>query len=372
MTVPACVNCHNTAAASPKKDWKLGNVRGVLEVASVIDAQLANGAALSRSIIVGAILIGFVLLGITLVVARSVTRPIGGLIDAMQKFAIGNFETVPPSPGRRDEIAQLATTFNDMVSELSFAREREAVDQARSATMQAELVRVAHLTTMGQIAASIAHEINQPLAAIVANSNAGLRWLAHATPNLDEARLALNRVVKDGHRASSIIGSIRAIFKKGDTGQALLDLNELIEEVLRLTQNELQNRRVSVRADLANELPKIMGNRIQLHLVIRNLIMNAIEAMSTVMDRERILDIRSEILKPSGVRMTVANSGRGIDPEKIDRIFDAFFTTKAHGMGMGLSICRSIIEAHGGRLSTSPRLPHGAVFELVLPAELGK
>ena len=193
-------------------------MRGVLEIASVIDTQLANGAALSRSIIIGAILIGLVLLGITLVVARSVTRPIGGLIGAMQKFAAGNFKTVLPGLGRKDEIGRLAVAFNNMVSELAAAREREVVDQARTATMQAELARVARLTTMGQMAASIAHEINQPLAAIVANGNAGLRWLAHATPNLDEARAALNRIVKDGHRAGDIIGSIRAIFRKGDDG----------------------------------------------------------------------------------------------------------------------------------------------------------
>ncbi len=368
MAVQACVNCHNTTAASPKKDWKLGDVRGVLEIASVIEPQLANGAALSRSIIIGAILIGLVLLGITLAVARSVTRPIGGLIGAMQKFAAGNFETVVPSPAVKDEIAQLAVTFNDMVSELAAAREREVVDQTRTATMQAELARAAHLTTMGQMAASIAHEINQPLAAIVANSNAGLRWLAHATPNLDEARLALNRVVKDGHRASGIIGSIRAIFRKGDAGRAPLDVNDLIQEVLSHTHNELRNKRVSTRTELGKGLPKVMGNRVQLHLVLRNLIMNAVEGMSSITDRERVLHIRSETFTPPGVLVAVADSGTGIDPESIDRIFDAFFTTKPHGMGMGLSICRSIVESHGGRLSAARHLPHGSIFEIVLPA----
>ena len=216
MVVQACVNCHNTIAESPKKDWKLGDVRGVLEITSVIDAELANGAALSRSIIVGAILIGLGLLGIALLVAGSVTRPIEALIGAMQKVAAGNFETVLPGLGRKDEIGRLAGGFNHMVSELGAAREREVEERARTATMQAELTRVARLTTMGRMAASMAHEINQPLAAIVANGNAGLRWLARTPPNFDEARGALDQIVKDGHRASDIIGGIRAIFRKGE------------------------------------------------------------------------------------------------------------------------------------------------------------
>ena len=243
MVVQACVNCHNTTAGSPKKDWKLGDLRGVLEITSVIDASLADGAALSHSIIIGAILLGLVLLAITLAVARSVTRPIEGLIGAMQKVAAGNFETDLPGLGRRDEIGRLAAAFNNMVSELAAARQREAVDQARTAAMQAELGRVARLTTMGQMAASIAHEINQPLAAIMANGNASLRLLAHAPPNLDEARAASHQIVKDGHRASDIIESIRAIFRKSDEGRVPLDVNELVRDVLMLMQGELQNGR---------------------------------------------------------------------------------------------------------------------------------
>jgi C4-dicarboxylate-specific signal transduction histidine kinase len=238
--------------------------------------------------------------------------------------------------------------------------------------MQAELGRVARLTTMGRMAASIAHEINQPLAAIVAGGNASLRWLAHAPPNLDEAQAALHRIVKDGRRASDIIGSIRAIFRKGDERRVPLDVNELVREVLRLTQGELQNGRVSVQTELASELPSVLGNRVQLQLMFRNLIMNAVDAMSSVTDRGRVLHIKSEI-KPSGVRIAVADSGTGIEPESMDRIFDTFFTTKSHGMGMGLSICRSIVQAHGGQLSASPSHPHGSIFEIVLPAaKLGR
>jgi signal transduction histidine kinase len=367
MVVQACVNCHNTIAESPKKDWKLGDVRGVLEVTSVIDAELANGAALSRSIIIGAVLVGLGLLGMVLLVAGSVTRPIENLIGAMQKVAAGNFKTVLPGLGRKDEIGRLAGGFNHMVSELSAAREREVVDRARTATMQAELTRVARLTTMGRLAASMAHEINQPLAAVVANGNAGLRWLARTPPNFDEAREALDQIVKDGHRASDTIEGIRAIFRKGEERRAPLDVNELIGEVLQLTHSEIQSGRVSVRTELMNDLPNVAGNRVQLQLVFRNLIVNAVEAMSSVTDRERVLHIISAIT-PSGVRIAVGDSGTGIDRESIDRIFDTFFTTKSHGMGMGLSICRSIVEAHGGNLSASPSHPYGSIFEIDLPA----
>jgi C4-dicarboxylate-specific signal transduction histidine kinase len=307
------------------------------------------------------------LTAITLVVAGSVTRPIGSLIDAMQKLPVGNYQIVLPGLRRKDEIGRLAVAFNTMVSELAAARRREAADQARTAAMQAELARVSRLTTMGQVAASIAHEINQPLAAIVANGNAGLRWLANATPNLDEVRGALIRMVKDGHRASDVIGSIRTIFRKGDEGKTPLDVNDLIREVLGLVHGQLQNEQVSVRTELFDGLPELSANRVQLQLVIRNLVINAIEAMSSVTDRARVLQVRSEIFKPSGVLVTITDSGRGIDPKSKERIFDAFFTTKSHGMGMGLSICRSIVEAHGGRLTASPAHPHGSVFEIIFP-----
>ena len=367
MAVQACVDCHNSIAGSPKKDWKLGDVRGVLEITSIIDAELANGAALSRHIIGGAILVGLGLLGIALLVAGSVTRPIEALIGAMQKVAAGNFETVFPGLGRKDEIGRLADGFNHMVSQLGAAREREVADRARTATMQAELTRVARLTTMGRLAASMAHEINQPLAAIVANGNAGLRWLARTSPNFDEARVALDQIVKEGHRASDIIEGIRAVFRKGEERRTTVDVNELIGEVLLLTRAEIQNERISVRTELLNNLPKVVGDRIQLQLVFRNLIVNAVEAMNSVTDRERVLHIKSAIM-PSGVRVTVTDFGTGIDQDSKDRIFDTFFTTKSHGMGMGLSICRSIVEAHGGKLSASRSHPYGSIFEIDLPA----
>jgi len=368
MTAQACVNCHNSTATSPKTDWKLGDVRGVLEIDSSIDTQLANGATLSRFIILGAVAIGLIMTGITLIVTRSVTRPIEGLIAAMRSYASGRVQTTIPGLGRKDEIGQLATAFNTMMSDLATAREREAADHARAAKMQAELTRVARFTARGQTVASIAHEINQPLAAIVTNGNAGLRWLALEPPSLDEVRKALNAVVNDGHRASDIIGNLRALFSRSDAQPAPLDVNELIREVLRMLHGELRGDRISVQTELANALPSVIGNRVQLQLVLRNLIVNAIDAMCSITDRDRVLQIRSGLSGQSGVRIAVADTGTGISQETIDRIFDHFFTTKSHGMGVGLSICRSIVENHGGQLAASRLHPYGTIFELVLPA----
>jgi len=226
--------------------------------------------------------------------------------------------------------------------------------------------------TIGAMTASIAHEINQPLAAIVTNSNAGLRWLANASPDLDEARAALKRIAKDGHRASEVIGSIRAMFKKEAQHKGLYDVNDIVQEVLGLVQGEIKKQKVTVRTELANDLPPVLADRVQVQQVVLNLMNNAIDAMSPITDRAHVLRVRSAIHNGNGVSLSVEDSGVGIDPKNAERIFDAFFTTKANGTGLGLAICRSIIEAHGGRLSAAPAQPHGSVFEVVLPAGVAK
>ena len=245
---------------------------------------------------------------------------------------------------RKDEIGQLATAFNAMLAELAAAREREVADQARNAAMQAELSRVARLTTMGEMAASIAHEINQPLAAVVNNANAGLRWLNRETPNTDEIRSALMRIVKDGERGSSIIDSIRAMIRKGDQKKTPLNINELIYDVMQLTQGQFQRQGVSIRSELAEDLPSVVADRIQLQQVILNLFMNAAEAVVSISNRPRLVHVRSEKHDGGGALITVPDSGPGVEPEDAKRIFEAFFTTKAEGMGMGLSICRSMVD----------------------------
>jgi signal transduction histidine kinase len=268
----------------------------------------------------------------------------------------------------RDEIGRLAAAFTDMLAELATARQREIADQTRAVTMQSELARVARLITMGEMAASIAHEINQPLAAIVTNGNAGLRWLANVTPDLGEARAALKRIVNDGHRASQVIASIRAMLKKGGQEKTPIEVNELIREALTLVHGELQDHGVVVESDLAEELPAVPANRVQLQQVVLNLIGNAIEAMGSVTDRPRIIRVNSAKDGMDRVLVTVEDSGTGIEPGDMDHIFEAFFTTKSNGMGLGLAICRSIVEDHGGRLSASAAHPHGSAFRVVLPA----
>lgn len=223
------------------------------------------------------------------------------------------------------------------------------------------------IMAMGEMAASIAHEINQPLAAIVANGNAGLRLLTSATPDLEEARAALKCIVNDSHRASEVIGGIRLMYKKDDHAKAPQDINELIREVLTLVRGEVEHQRISVRMELFGKLPQVPGNQVQLRQVFVNLIMNAVDAMSTVVGRPRILRLKTQVHEFNNLLITVEDSGMGIDPKNIDRIFDAFFTTKSHGMGMGLSICRSVIESHDGRLSVSVGRPHGSIIHVLLP-----
>jgi signal transduction histidine kinase len=218
------------------------------------------------------------------------------------------------------------------------------------------------------LTASIAHEVNQPLAAVVTNANACLRWLAGTTPNLDEAREALARITRDGKRASEVIGRIRALVKKSGTEQVPLDSNELIQEVAGLTQSEIQKNGVVLRMQLAADVPPVLGDRVQLQQVIINLVMNGVEAMATVADRSRELLIRSAQHGSDQVLVAVQDSGVGIDRENLEKIFNAFYTTKSQGMGIGLAISRSIVENHGGRLWAVPNEGPGATFQFTLQA----
>jgi PAS domain S-box-containing protein len=232
---------------------------------------------------------------------------------------------------------------------------------------QLELARAARLTTMGELAASIAHEINQPLAAVVTNGSASLRWLARDVPNLEEAKEALTRVIKDANRASEVIARIRALFKNDKPEYVGVDINGAIRDVLTLTNGTLQSRNVFVRTHLLEGLPLIKGDRIQLQQVIMNLIINGADAMSSVTDRPRILRIESQIDESGKMLVAIEDAGTGLDPNVADRIFEPLITTKPNGMGMGLSICRSIVEAHGGRLWASPGSSYGAVFQFTMP-----
>jgi len=275
---------------------------------------------------------------------------------------------------------------------------------------QADLAHMTRVLTVGELTASIAHEINQPLAAIVTNADAGLRWLSGDTPNLDETSKAIRRISRDGRRASAVVSRMRSLFKKTPTETELLDLNDVIREVVAITQSEAQRKRISLRTDFADDLPPVMGDRVQVQQVILNLLVNAIQALSGLSEGPRELYVssrkvsqnleaspveraslppspglrRDEIAKPTlpeernedhgqksshpeEILIEVRDSGPGLDPEHLNRLFEAFYTTKPQGLGIGLTISRTIAEAHGGRLWAKPNEPRGAVFQFSLP-----
>jgi len=231
-----------------------------------------------------------------------------------------------------------------------------------------ELAHVNRVTTMGQLTASIAHEVSQPIGAVVINAETGLLWLAAQPPDLKEVRDAFDRIIKAGNQAGQVIGRIRALIQKVPTRHDPVDINETIVEVIALTRGEIQRNGVSLRTQLAAGLPLTQGDRIQLQQVILNFFVNAIEAMNGVSEESRELLISTEKDGSDGVLVAVRDSGPGLPPESLERLFDAFYTTKPSGMGMGLSICRSIIEAHGGRVWAGVNAPKGAVFQFTLPA----
>ena len=252
------------------------------------------------------------------------------------------------------------------LSEQKRAADALRLSQANLAEAQAELAHVTRVTALGELAASIAHEISQPVAAVVTNADASLRWLSGVSPDLDEAREAIRRITRDGKRAGNVISRLRSLFKKTGAAKDWLDLDEVIEEVIILTESEARRNKVVLRKELAADLPPVLADRVQLQQVLVNLILNAIEAMASVEDRERVLLLRTQPDEARQVRITVQDSGIGFDPQNAERIFNAFHTTKAAGLGMGLSISRSIVESHGGRLWAMLNDGPGATFQFTI------
>ncbi len=236
------------------------------------------------------------------------------------------------------------------------------------AEVRAELAHVARVTTMGELAASIAHEINQPLTAIVANANASLRWLAHEPPQMEEARQATERIVSEGRRGGAVIERVRALSRRTPLAREPLSINDAVLEVISLIGAEAQKNKVAIEPALEPGLPKVLGDRVQFQQVLLNLTLNAIESMSTTAEGPRTLVISSGVDQGDRVRIAVADSGAGVDPGSIQRLFEPFFSTKPRGMGMGLVISRSIVESHGGRIWVAPNTPRGTVFFFTLPA----
>jgi len=263
-------------------------------------------------------------------------------------------------------IAGITFVILAFASIASVSEQKRAEEALRQA--QADFARVNRVTTMAELTASLAHEVNQPISAAVTNAHACLRWLARDTPNLEEARAAAMRIVKDGTRAAEIIGRIRLHFEKGTPQRELLDVNEVIREMILLLRGELARYSISVRPELAADLPQVMGDRVQLQQVMMNLVSNSIDAMKDL-DGPRELAIKSQRAENEQLMVSVCDTGVGLPPQA-DEIFNAFFTTKFHGIGMGLSISRSIVESHSGRLWAANNSPHGASFHLSLPTKV--
>jgi C4-dicarboxylate-specific signal transduction histidine kinase len=291
----------------------------------------------------------------------SLSALFAGLLSAAQRRATGSLRLARDD--LRGTVEELERSNGALQAES--AERIRAEGALRNA--QADLARVSRLTTMGELAASIAHEVNQPLMAVVTNADTCSRWLAQDPPDLDEARQAAERVVRAGHRAGDIIRTIRALTRKSAPEMARFDVNSAIADVLTLTQGELQRHDVLLETKLSAGIEPVLGDRGQMQQVILNLIVNGIEAMTANIYDPRVLRVSSRTEGPSNVLVAVADTGTGLDTTKMDRIFDAFFTTKPEGMGMGLSICRSIVEAHGGRLWASPNSPRGSIFQFTVP-----
>lgn len=294
-----------------------------------------------------------VLMGILL--TRAIARPITGMTGAMAALAKGDTSIDVPGIDRRDEIGAMAAAVNVF--------KKGIIERQKT---QVELAHVSRVATMGQLTASIAHEINQPISAALTNADAALNWLAADPPNLDKGRESLHHIVTDCQRAGDIVHRIRAMVRKAPLPKSRLDVNAAVLDVIAMVRSEAVRHGISVQIQLAEDLPQIEGERIQLQQVLLNLILNAVEAMNSLEDGKRELQISTERDVAGGVLVAVRDSGPGLEPTNAERVFDAFYTTKPNGLGMGLAICRSIIAAHGGGLWVTLNTPRGAVFQFTL------
>ena len=288
----------------------------------------------------------------------------------MLSVAANHAATAFQSARVQQELRQGRQELERKVAERTAELRRDIEDRKRAEEAlrqtQADLAHVSRVTTLGEMAASIAHEVDQPLSGVVINANACLRFLAGAPPNLDEVHEGLQAIARDGRRAADVMARIRALARRTATEREPLDINEVIREVVALADGEMRRTRARLRTQLAGGLPRVLGDRVQLQQVVLNLLMNGLEAMHAVVSRPRELVIRTTRESNNRIRVAVQDSGPGIDPQLMSRMFDAFFTTKPGGLGMGLSISRSIVEQHGGRLCLVPNDGPGTTVQFVI------
>ncbi|HYL11711.1 MAG TPA: MHYT domain-containing protein [Terriglobales bacterium] len=388
-------------ASRPKMGWAEALCGGVIMGAGIVGLHYIGMAAMrlpaiarySPLLVTCSILLAILFSLIALLMAfdlREETRwtvprrlgsaiVMGVAVSGMHYTGMAAASFIPASPPNLSHTVSISAVGNNAIAIVTLivlvaAMVTASVDRRASAVverinqdLEQDLTRVTRVVAMGELVAAIAHEVNQPLTAIVTNGNFCLRRLDGATANADELRAAITEIVNDGTRASAVISRIRGLLMKGAARRTELDINQIIQDVTILLPNELTRNRVSLRTELASDLPRVHGDSVQLQQVLINLIMNAIEATRTSTDGKREILIRSA-KNPDGVLVQVQDSGPGIEPELANRIFEPFFTTKAKGIGMGLSISHSIIESHGGRLWTTPS-SNGALFEFTLPTD---
>ena len=303
-------------------------------------------------------------------IAFTVSNLVVGLLTAAQRSATESLRRARDDlKGTVQELQRTNEALQAESRERKHAEERAEEERERLRQAQADLTRVSRVTTMGELSASLAHEIKQPIAAAITDANTCLRWLAREEPDLQEARAAAMRVVKDATRASEIVSHVRLLFKKGTSERELVDVNEIIREMIILLHSETLRYSIAVRTELAEDLAQIMGDRVQLQQVMMNLILNGIEAMKET-NGTRELAIKTQPAEDGQLMVSVSDTGVGLPAQQTEEIFNAFFTTKVQGTGMGLSISRSIVESHDGRLWATANAPRGASFFITLPTQI--
>jgi signal transduction histidine kinase len=295
---------------------------------------------------------------------------VGSIIFSIVAVACLNYFFAPPifsfHVTNLEDIVLVAAFLTTSIIITGLAAKVRAMAEQELEQVRAELARFARVAVLGELTASIAHEVNQPLAGVVSSGNACQRWLANDPPNIERATQSLDRIIRDANRASQVVERVLGLARKTPPKKAPLNLNEAVQEIIVLTRGEVERNRVSLKADLSDALPLVWADRIQLQQVFLNLITNAVEALGAIEDGPRDLQITTVQDGPDSVLFAVRDSGKGLDAEKLHHVFDAFYTTKQDGIGMGLAVSRSIVEAHGGRLWAEPNAPRGAIFQLTL------